>query len=201
MITTAARLLSWENGTDLVIEMPLPTDPATVWAKLVDGANAGAWFAPFTVTDDGAVSPEATVDAGGAGAGTVDAGDEEPTATIVFDLTETELEGEILSCEPEDHVLVELDDFGVLGLRLNAVAGAADGGAGATSDSRDESTVLVFTQTAADTESAHLLASDHGPMWDTHLRLFAHSLGFEFAEVDEDALTARYSALDVEEQR
>ncbi len=196
MITTAARLVSWENGTDLVIEMPLQAAPATVWAALVDGANAGGWFAPFTVAEDGAVAPE-----GG------DLAVDSVNATIVFDLGETELEGEILSCEPEDHVLVELEDFGVLGLRLNAVSAAdagvaAGGGApGAPGAPGDEGTVLVFTHTGADTESARLLASDHGPMWDTHLRLFAHSLGFEFAEVDEDTLTARYSALAVEEDR
>ncbi|RBP68165.1 hypothetical protein DFO66_101393 [Brevibacterium sanguinis] len=191
------RLVSWENGTDLVIELRLPATPATAWAALVDGSAAGAWFAPFRVEDDGAVSPDPIAAAEAPEDG---AAEEAPIATVVFDLGETELEGEILSCEPEEHVLVELDDFGVLGLRLIGLETAEEAGAAPGTGAEPAGTVLVFTQTAADVESARRFAADHGPMWDTHLRLFAHTLGAEFAATDEATLTARYSALEVDEE-
>ena len=53
MTTTSPRLVNWENGTDLVIELPLALDVATVWSKLVDAETARTWFASFTVDDDG----------------------------------------------------------------------------------------------------------------------------------------------------
>src|SRR5699024_12469100 len=47
MSTTSARLLTWENGTDLVIKMPLALGVEDVWKALTDSASVGAWFAPF----------------------------------------------------------------------------------------------------------------------------------------------------------
>lgn len=167
MTSTSPRLVKWENGTDLVIELPLALDVATVWSKLVDSETARAWFASFTVDD----SAE---------------GDSNPA--ITFDLGETKLHGEILSCEVEDHVLVELDDFGVLGMALLAFE-LTDG----------DSTLLIFTQSAADVESARLKAADFGPMWDTHLRLFARVLGLDVAEAGEEELLALYADLELED--
>ncbi|MGO2153329.1 MAG: hypothetical protein ACTH3O_05435 [Brevibacterium aurantiacum] len=173
MTTTSPRLVNWENGTDLVIELPLALDVATVWSKLVDAETARTWFASFTVDDDGD-------DADGAS--------EETNPAITFDLGETQLHGEILSCEVEDHVLVELEDFGVLGIQLLALE-LTDG----------DATLLIFTQSAPDVESARLKAADFGPMWDTHLRLFARVLGLDVVEAGEEELLALYADLELED--
>ncbi|GEB23107.1 MAG: hypothetical protein L0G54_09275 [Brevibacterium sp.] len=173
MTTTSPRLVNWENGTDLVIELPLALDVSTVWSKLVDAETARTWFASFTVDDDG-------IDADGAS--------EETNPAITFDLGETQLHGEILSCEVEDHVLVELEDFGVLGIQLLALE-LTDG----------DATLLIFTQSAPDVESARLKAADFGPMWDTHLRLFARTLGLDVVEAGEEELLALYADLELED--
>ncbi|MGO1824391.1 MAG: hypothetical protein ACTH0N_10065 [Brevibacterium aurantiacum] len=173
MTTTSPRLVNWENGTDLVIELPLALDVATVWSKLVDAETARTWFASFTVDDDG-------IDADGAS--------EETNPAITFDLGETQLHGEILSCEVEDHVLIELEDFGVLGIQLLALE-LTDG----------DATLLIFTQSAPDVESARLKAADFGPMWDTHLRLFARTLGLDVVEAGEEELLALYADLELED--
>ncbi|MDN5593925.1 MAG: hypothetical protein L0G56_08035 [Brevibacterium sp.] len=173
MTTTSPRLVNWENGTDLVIELPLALDVATVWSKLVDAETARTWFASFTVDDDGD-------DADGAS--------EETNPAITFDLGETQLHGEILSCEVEDHVLIELEDFGVLGIQLLALE-LTDG----------DATLLIFTQSAPDVESARLKAADFGPMWDTHLRLFARILGLDVVEAGEEELLALYADLELED--
>lgn len=173
MTTTSPRLVNWENGTDLVIELPLALDVATVWSKLVDAETARTWFASFTVDDDGD-------DADGAS--------EETNPAITFDLGETQLHGEILSCEVEDHVLIELEDFGVLGIQLLALE-LTDG----------DATLLIFTQSAPDVESARLKAADFGPMWDTHLRLFARVLGLDVVEAGEEELLALYADLELED--
>src|SRR5699024_8707297 len=52
MSTTSARLLTWENGTDLVIEMPLALGVEDVWKALTDSASVGAWFAPFRLGEE-----------------------------------------------------------------------------------------------------------------------------------------------------
>ncbi|AZT98150.1 hypothetical protein [Brevibacterium aurantiacum] len=173
MTTTSPRLVNWENGTDLVIELPLALNVATVWSKLVDAETARTWFASFTVDDDGD-------DADGAS--------EETNPAITFDLGDTQLHGEILSCEVEDHVLIELEDFGVLGIQLLALE-LTDG----------DATLLIFTQSAPDVESARLKAADFGPMWDTHLRLFARVLGLDVVEAGEEELLALYADLELED--
>ena len=182
MTTTSPRLVNWENGTDLVIELPLAVDVSTVWSKLVDSETAGSWFASFTV--DGATDVIGSNDEGGDGEGDAEA----PNPTITFDLGDTQLHGEILSYEIEDHVLVELEDFGVLGVALLALE-LTDG----------DATLLVFTQSAPDVESARLKAADFGPMWDTHMRLFARALGLEVVEAEEAELLALYADLDLED--
>lgn len=179
MTSTSPRLVKWENGTDLVIELPLAVDIATVWSKLVDSETARSWFASFTV-DEAAASTDRD-DSENSDA-------EDPNPAITFDLGETTLNGEILSCEVEDHVLVELDDFGVLGVALLALE-LTDGAA----------TLLIFTQSAPDVESARLKAADFGPMWDTHLRLFARVLGLDVAEAGEEELLALYADLELED--
>ncbi|GAA1562978.1 hypothetical protein [Brevibacterium picturae] len=193
MTATSPRLVNWENGTDLVIELPLAVDAATVWARLIDSETAGSWFASFTV-DDAAAEAD-SVDASGDEATDADAdetsgagGNSNPA--ITFDLGETQLHGEILSCEVEDHVLVELEDFGVLGMQLLGLE-LTDG----------DATLLVFTQSAPDVESARLKAADFGPMWDTHLRLFARVLGLEVVEADESELLALYADLELEDSQ
>lgn len=185
MSATSPRLVKWENGTDLVIELPLAVELSTVWSKLVDSEIAGSWFASFTV---GADANGATA-SGAAGSRPADSeGEEEANSAISFDLGETELHGEILSVETEDHILVEFEDFGVLGIQLLGIQ-LTDG----------DATLLVFTQSAPDVESARLKAADFGPMWDTHLRLFARVLGLEAAEVDEAELLALYADLELED--
>ncbi|TGD10655.1 hypothetical protein [Brevibacterium sp. S111] len=187
MTATSPRLVSWEHGTDLVIEMPVARDVETVWDALTDGAGAGAWFAPFRLGEDA----DEVATPGSAADGSTDeesAEAEEPAARpITFELEDVDLIGAILSCEEYDHVLLELGDFGVLGIRLVPL----DGETG-------EEAVLVFTQTAADAESARSQAADLGPMWDTHLRLFARSLGLDVAEATEPELNAIYSDLALE---
>ncbi|GAA1934130.1 hypothetical protein GCM10009689_12350 [Brevibacterium antiquum] len=178
--------MKWENGTDLVIELPLAVDIATVWSKLVDSETAGSWFASFAIgeaageTDSAKTGGDDSDDAAG------DGGESNPA--ITFDLGETQLHGEILSYEVEDHVLVELEDFGVLGIQLLALE-LTDG----------DATLLVFTQSAPDAESARLKAADFGPMWDTHMRLFARALGLEAVEVEEAELLALYADLELED--
>ncbi|SDS84334.1 hypothetical protein SAMN04489751_3017 [Brevibacterium sandarakinum] len=193
MTATSPRLVNWENGTDLVIELPLAVDAATVWARLIDSETAGSWFASFTV-DDAAAEAD-SVETSGDEATDADAdetsgagGNSNPA--ITFDLGETQLHGEILSCEVEDHVLVELEDFGVLGMQLLGLE-LTDG----------DATLLVFTQSAPDVESARLKAADFGPMWDTHLRLFARVLGLEVVEAGESELLALYADLELEDSQ
>ena len=191
MTTTSPRLVTWENGTDLVIELPLDVEPAAVWAKLTDREEAGTWFAPFRVESPGAgeSDEDSETDSDTDSAGDADtAGEANPR--ITFDLGETQLDGVILSSEVEDHVLVELDDFGVLGFQLLPLE-LTDGAA----------TLLVFTQSAPDVESARLKAADFGPMWDTHLRLFARSFGLEVTEASEPELLERYADLELEDGR
>lgn len=187
MTATSPRLVTWEHGTDLVIEMPVARDVETVWDALTDGAGAGAWFAPFRLGED--ADEVATPDSATDGATDEESAEaEEPAARpITFELEDVDLIGAILSCEEYDHVLLELGDFGVLGIRLVPL----DGETG-------EEAVLVFTQTAADAESARSQAADLGPMWDTHLRLFARSLGLDVAEATEPELNAIYSDLALE---
>lgn len=198
MTSTSPRLVKWENGTDLVIELPLALDAATVWSKLVDSESARSWFAPFTVDE----APAGTDNGDGAAQDDGSGGDKDGTdrasvedraegdspSAITFDLGETQLHGEILSCEAEDHVLVELEDFGVLGVALLALE-LTDG----------DATLLIFTQSAPDIESARLKAADFGPMWDTHLRLFARVLGLEVAEVGEAELLEIYADLELDD--
>ncbi|MBM6589006.1 hypothetical protein [Brevibacterium sp. RIT 803] len=179
MTSTSPRLVKWENGTDLVIELPLALDIATVWSTLVDSETARSWFASFTI-DEAAAGTDSD-DSENSDA-------EDPNPAIAFDLGETTLNGEILSCEVEDHVLVEFDDFGVLGMALLALE-LTDG----------DATLLIFTQSAPDVESARLKAADFGPMWDTHLRLFARVLGLDVAEADEEELLALYADLELED--
>ena len=182
MSTTSARLLTWENGTDLVIEMPLALGVEDVWKALTDSASVGAWFAPFRLGEE-----PAAAEAGGPAA-----------RPITFELGDVDLDGSVLSCETCDHVLLELDDFGVLGIGLvpgetDAGQEAADAGQGA-----DQETLLVFTQTSADVDTARARAAEFGPMWDTHLRLFARSLGLAAAEATEPELVAAYSDLELD---
>lgn len=185
MTTTSPRLVAWENGTDLVIELPLDVEPAAVWAKLTDREEAGTWFAPFHVESAGGDEPDEDSESD---SDADCAGDANPR--ITFDLGQTQLGGVILSSEVEDHVLIELDDFGVLGFQLLPLE-LTDGAA----------TLLVFTQSAPDVESARLKAADFGPMWDTHLRLFARSFGLEVAEASEPELLERYADLELEDGR
>ncbi|SDS30482.1 hypothetical protein SAMN04489752_1420 [Brevibacterium siliguriense] len=173
MSETSPRLVTWENGTDLVIELSLGSDVETVWSALNDSDRARTWFAPFRLGEESA-----------------DAGDEPDVPAsrpITFELEDADLDGEVLSCEEYDHVLLELETFGVLGIRLLPFEG----------ESGDE-TLLVFTHTAPDVESARTQAADFGPMWDTHLRLFARALGLDIAEATESELDAVYSDLALE---
>lgn len=180
MSVPAPRLVTWENGTDLVIEVSLALTPDTIWAALTDGTRAGEWFAPFTVDGD--------------------------TVTLDFGADGAPLRGEILSCEAEEHVLVEFPDFGVLGIQLLPVEVVPDlpveagpeAAAVSAMGAVPAGTVLVFTQSAADEERARRTAAEFGPMWDTHLRMFARTLGDDVPEVSEDELDALYSRLEIE---
>ena len=185
MSTTSARLLTWENGTDLVIEMPLALGVEDVWKALTDSASVGAWFAPFRLGEE-----PAAAEAGGPAA-----------RPITFELGDVDLDGSVLSCETCDHVLLELDDFGVLGIGL--VPGETDADQevadiGQEAAGTDQETLLVFTQTSADVDTARARAAEFGPMWDTHLRLFARSLGLAAAEATEPELVAAYSDLELD---
>ena len=62
-----------------------------------------------------------------------------------------------------------------------------------------DATLLIFTQSAPDVESARLKAADFGPMWDTHLRLFARTLGLDVVEAGEEELLALYADLELED--
>lgn len=99
MSGTSPRLVTWENGTDLVIELLLERDVETVWTALTDSDSVRTWFAPFRLGEDG------------------------ETRTISFELDDIDLSGSVLSCEDFDHVLLELVDFGVLGIRVMPVEG------------------------------------------------------------------------------
>ncbi|MGM0698639.1 MAG: hypothetical protein ACQEVD_07315 [Actinomycetota bacterium] len=174
MSGTSPRLVTWENGTDLVIEVLLERDVETVWNALTDAESARAWFAPFRLGE------ETGADAG-------DDADAPASRPITFALEDIDLNGSVLSCEDFDHVLLELDDFGVLGLRVLPIEGETG-----------QETLLVLTHTAPDAETARGQAAEAGPMWDTHLRLFARTLGMDIAEVTEPELVAVYSDLDLE---
>ena len=185
MSTTSARLLTWEDGTDLVIEMPLALGVEDVWKALTDSASVGAWFAPFHLGEEPAAA----------------AADAPAARPITFELGDIDLDGSVLSCETCDHVLLELDDFGVLGIGL--VPGETDtdqeaADTGQEAADADQETLLVFTQTSADVDTARTRAAEFGPMWDTHLRLFARSLGLAAAEATEPELVAAYSDLELD---
>ncbi|GAA1516244.1 hypothetical protein [Brevibacterium permense] len=179
MSAISPRLVTWENGTDLVIELLLARDVETVWNALTDAESARAWFAPFRLGDETAAGESDTADE-------IDA-DAPASRPITFALEDIDLNGSVLSCEDFDHVLLELDDFGVLGLRVLPIEGETG-----------QETLLVFTHTAPDADTARGQAAEVGPMWDTHLRLFARTLGVDIAEVTEPELVAVYSDLDLE---
>lgn len=185
MTSTSPRLVNWEDGTDLVIELPLAVDVATVWSKLLDAETAGSWFASYSVDEAGSSADGDEADSAG---GDADSAGADSNPAITFDLGETKLHGEILSSEVEDHVLVDLEDFGVLGVQLLPLE-LTDG----------DATLLIFTQSAPDVESARLRAADFGPMWDTHLRLFARVLGLDVVEAGEEELLALYADLELED--
>lgn len=185
MTSTSPRLVNWEDGTDLVIELPLAVDVATVWSKLLDAETAGSWFASYSVDEAGSSADGDEADSAG---GDADSAGADSNPAITFDLGETKLHGEILSSEVEDHVLVDLEDFGVLGVQLLPLE-LTDG----------DATLLIFTQSAPDVESARLKAADFGPMWDTHLRLFARVLGLDVVEAGEEELLALYADLELED--
>ncbi|MCU4296810.1 hypothetical protein D3I60_06925 [Brevibacterium permense] len=173
MSATSPRLVTWENGTDLVIELLLGCDVETVWSALTDSDSARTWFAPFRLGEESADAE--------------DDPDVPASRPITFELEDADLDGAVLSCEEYDHVLLELETFGVMGIRLLPVEG----------ESGDE-TLLVFTHTAPDVDSARSQAADFGPMWDTHLRLFARALGLDVAEATEPELDAVYANLALE---
>lgn len=179
MSGTSPRLATWENGTDLVIEVLLERDVETVWNALTDAESARAWFAPFRLGDETA--------AGESGAAHEADSDGSAARPITFALEDIDLNGSVLSCEDFDHVLLELDDFGVLGIRVLPIEGETG-----------QETLLVFTHTAPDADTARGQAAEVGPMWDTHLRLFARTLGMDIAEVTEPELVSIYSDLDLE---
>lgn len=179
MSAISPRLVTWENGTDLVIELLLARDVETVWNALTDSESVRAWFAPFRLGDETAAGESDTADE-------IDA-DAPASRPITFALEDIDLNGSVLSCEDFDHVLLELDDFGVLGLRVLPIEGETG-----------QETLLVFTHTAPDADTARGQAAEVGPMWDTHLRLFARTLGVDIAEVTEPELVAVYSDLDLE---
>lgn len=179
MSAISPRLVTWENGTDLVIELLLARDVETVWNALTDSESVRAWFAPFRLGDETAAGESDTADE-------IDA-DAPASRPITFALEDIDLNGSVLSCEDFDHVLLELDDFGVLGLRVLPIEGETG-----------QETLLVFTHTAPDADTARGQAAEVGPMWDTHLRLFARTLGMDIAEVTEPELVAVYSDLDLE---
>lgn len=179
MSAISPRLVTWENGTDLVIELLLARDVETVWNALTDSESVRAWFAPFRLGDETAAGESDTADE-------IDA-DAPASRPITFALEDIDLNGSVLSCEDFDHVLLELDDFGVLGLRVLPIEGETG-----------LETLLVFTHTAPDADTARGQAAEVGPMWDTHLRLFARTLGMDIAEVTEPELVAVYSDLDLE---
>lgn len=179
MSAISPRLVTWENGTDLVIELLLARDVETVWNALTDSESVRAWFAPFRLGDETAAGESDTADE--------IAADAPASRPITFALEDIDLNGSVLSCEDFDHVLLELDDFGVLGLRVLPIEGETG-----------LETLLVFTHTAPDADTARGQAAEVGPMWDTHLRLFARTLGMDIAEVTEPELVAVYSDLDLE---
>lgn len=179
MSAISPRLVTWENGTDLVIELLLARDVETVWNALTDSESVRAWFAPFRLGDETAAGESDTADEADS--------DGSAARPITFALEDIDLNGSVLSCEDFDHVLLELDDFGVLGLRVLPIEGETG-----------QETLLVFTHTAPDADTARGQAAEVGPMWDTHLRLFARTLGVDIAEVTEPELVAVYSDLDLE---
>ncbi|WP_349828136.1 SRPBCC domain-containing protein [Brevibacterium litoralis] len=172
MIT--ASVVTWENGTDLVLHATAPLPPAQVWRAITDPEVVAEWFAPFT-RDDAAESA-------------ADTGATEDGEILTFTLDGEDLQAELLACEEEVHVLLEFQALGRVGITLEAP------------DPEDtaSATRIVVTHTYTSLADAAGLIDEIGPVWETHLRYLGEVLGLELIDVSEDELYAKYAQLAAE---
>ncbi|GAA2001008.1 SRPBCC family protein [Brevibacterium samyangense] len=181
MIT--ASVVTWENGTDLVLDAAVTADVETVWTVMTDPEAVAEWFAPFTVEESAGEGSGGSDSEDSSGDGPADGG-----RTLLFRMDENPdeepLRAELVDIEDHGHVLVE---FGALGKVGIGITPTDDPGAGGTR--------IVVTHTFESLAEAATVIADIGPVWETHLRYLLEMLGVPDTTVEEQELYTRYAQL------
>jgi hypothetical protein len=86
-----ASIITWESGTDLVLDARVSRTPHEVWQHVADPEACAEWFAPFSTPEED---------------------------RIVFDFEDDALTAELLVCQEDSHVLLAFEALGQLGLSL-----------------------------------------------------------------------------------
>lgn len=157
-----STVINWENGTDLVVDSAIDRRVDEVWNYIADPRLCDAWFAGYSVleeSDDHPSKVEFTLD-------------EEEGETMI---------GEVLACESESHVLLDIDHFGRCGVSLTPVTEAR--------------TRITLTYTFADAADARRGLPEFGPVVESHLRMLLDALD----TVDEDGRERDSVAYDITE--
>lgn len=158
-IALSATLTEWEDGCDLLISAIAPASREDVWNYLVDPTTADNWFAPWTRDGD----------------------------VLTFDFDGEQLVGDIIGCETNHFLLLELP-FGRVGVSLKDVDDAEAVAA----------TRVSVTHTCANFEEAQEVVPEIGPVWDTHLRALLAELGATDTDIDEQTQAHMYERLTAE---
>lgn len=184
-----ASLISWESGTDLVLDTVVSAGPSEVWRVIAHPEACEEWFAPFTLIGDDRVrfslgddDPESGDDDPESGDDGLDSGDNDALGAddAADGADRGDLEAEILDWAEDSHVLLEFAALGRLGISLRP------------GDAGTRVTLTCTFDTAA--EAAEILP-EVGPVWDTHLRLLREAVGEPPSDVPEGELTGRYERL------
>lgn len=177
-----ASLISWESGTDLVLDTVVSAGPSEVWQVIAHPEACEEWFAPFTLIGEDRVRFSLGDD-------DPESGDDDPESggddaldddAVAEGADRGDLEAEILDCAEDSHVLLEFAALGRLGISLRP------------GDAGTRVTLTCTFDTAA--EAAEILP-EVGPVWDTHLRLLREAVGEPPSDVPEGELTGRYERL------
>ena len=184
-----ASLISWESGTDLVLDTVVSAGPSEVWQVIALPEACEEWFAPFTLIGEDRVrfslgddDPESGDDDPEGGDDGLDSGDNDALGAddAADGADRGDLGAEILDWAEDSHVLLEFAALGRLGISLRP------------GDAGTRVTLTCTFDTAA--EAAEILP-EVGPVLDTHLRLLREAVGEPPSDVPEGELTGRYERL------
>lgn len=176
----AASLITWESGTDLVIDTEVDAAADDVWRHIAESELCARWFAPFELLGDERIRFAFDDDA-------IDGANADGEHA---DGVSAPLEAEIIACQPGEHVLVAFEGLGRIGITLTFVEADEPGAPEAHAGTR-----IRITQTFEDAASAAELLPESGPVWETHLRLLCERVGEGPMDVPEHEVYARYAAL------